>query len=142
VVGTNTDRKRAALTVNRQRAKEMSHTPVSAEKLLWAELRNRKLGGFKFKRQVPIGRYIADFVCFEQKLIVELDGPLHVDRRAYDANRDEDLRVLGYRVLRFLNDELGDDFESCSPPFSTFCAAAPPHPDPLPLRGRGESTAN
>jgi very-short-patch-repair endonuclease len=110
MVGEITDKKREALAVNRSRAQQMRHTPVSTEKLFWSEVRNRKLGGFKFKRQVLIGPYIADFVCLEQKLIVELDGPLHANRATYDAARDEFLEKAGYRVLRFSNSDIGDDF--------------------------------
>ena len=86
----------------------MRHKPVNTEKFFWSEVRNRKLGGFRFKRQVPIGGYIVDVACLEEELIVELDGPLH--HAVYDANRDAKLRPLGYRVLRFTNDEFGTDF--------------------------------
>ncbi len=108
MVGAFTERKREALTENRKRAKEMRHAPVNTEKLFWSEVRNRKLGGFKFKRQVPIAGYIVDFVCLEEKLIVELDGPLH--RAGYHVIRDARLRRLGYRMLRFTNDEVCGDF--------------------------------
>jgi very-short-patch-repair endonuclease len=87
----------------------MRHQPVSTEKLFWSCVRNRQLGGLKFKRQVPIGPYIADFVCAEHNLIVELDGPLHGDQRGYDAARDSFLREKGYRVMRFANDEVASD---------------------------------
>jgi very-short-patch-repair endonuclease len=110
MVGASTEKKRDALAINRDRAKQMRHTPVSTEKLFWSEIRNRKLGGFKFKRQVPLGPYIVDFVCLDENLVVELDGPLHNDRTQYDANRDALLRQLGYRVLRFANDDVGGDF--------------------------------
>jgi len=110
MVGASTEKKRDELAVNRDRAKEMRHEPVQAEKLFWSEVRNRKLGGFKFKRQVPIGRYIVDFACLGEMLVVELDGPLHDERAGYDANRDALLRELGYRVLRFTNDDVGGDF--------------------------------
>jgi len=110
MVGAGTEKKRDALAVNCDRAKQMRHEPVQAEKLFWSEIRNRKLGGFKFKRQVPLGPYIVDFVCLDENLIVELDGPLHNDRTQYDANRDALLRELGYRVLRFTNDDVGGDF--------------------------------
>jgi 5-methyltetrahydrofolate--homocysteine methyltransferase len=106
-IGTETHRKSKSL--NRSRAKEMRHDPVSFEKMMWAELRNRKLGGFKFKRQVLIGSYIADFVCLDRKLIVEMDGPFHAERRGYDAARDRYLESQGYKVLRFTNDETGWD---------------------------------
>jgi len=110
MVGAGTEKKRDAQVVNRTRAKQMRHEPVQAEKLFWSEIRNRKLGGFKFKRQVPLGPYIVDFVCLDENLVVELDGPLHNDRTQYDANRDALLRELGYRVLRFANDDVGGDF--------------------------------
>ena len=110
MVGANTEKKRKSLTENRERAQSMRREPVNTEKLFWFEVRRRKLGGFKFKRQVLIGKYIVDFVSLEERLMVELDGPLHADRTQYDANRDEVLRMLGYRVVRFTNDEVGDDF--------------------------------
>jgi very-short-patch-repair endonuclease len=99
-----------APTINRVRAKQMRHDPVSMEKFFWSHLRNRQLGGFKFRRQVPIGTYIADFVCDAQKLIVELDGPFHANRKEYDAKRDLYLGQLGYRVWRFSNDFAADDW--------------------------------
>ncbi len=76
MVKAYTEDKRDALSANRNRAKAMRHEPVLTEKLFWSIARNRQLDGFKFKRQVLIGPYIADFVCAECKLIVELDGPL------------------------------------------------------------------
>jgi very-short-patch-repair endonuclease len=98
-----------APSLNRDRAKDMRHDPVLTEKLFWTHLRNRQLGGFKFRRQVPIGPYIADFVCAERMLIIELDGRLHQGRKDYDAQRDEYLIRLGYRVWRFSNAEASAD---------------------------------
>ena len=80
------------------------------EKILWISLRNRRFHGFKFRRQQPFGVYIADFVCFEKKFILELDGPHHQDQKAYDQNRDEWLQKAGFRVFRFTNEEfLGNE---------------------------------
>lgn len=79
---------RAARATNRSRAREMRHSPVSLEKLYWAQLRDRRLGGYKFRRQYLIDPYIADFVCTERKLVIELDGPLHEARKGYDARLD------------------------------------------------------
>jgi len=62
--------------------------------------------GIKFRRQHPLGPYIADFVCLKMKVIIELDGPIHEERKAYDANRDRWLRSEGYAILRFKNEEL------------------------------------
>ncbi len=100
---------RRSLAENRVRARKMRHKPVTMEKLFWSEVRNRKLGGYKFKRQFPIGHYIVDFVCAEHKLIVELDGPFHASRAEYDAARDAFLEAQGFRVLRFPNDYAADD---------------------------------
>ena len=70
---------------------------------MWSRLRNRQLCGFKFRRQMPIQGYFADFACIEAKLIVELDGGQHADQAAYDAKRTEMIEFAGYRVLRFWN---------------------------------------
>ena len=88
-----------------QRAKEMRREPVLYERRLWKLLRDRRLGGLKFRRQFVIGRYIVDFVCLRHRLIVEADGPHH-DNRAQDAGRDDWLRGQGFRVLRFQNQEI------------------------------------
>jgi very-short-patch-repair endonuclease len=77
---------------------------VSAETIVWRALRDRRCGNFKFRRQVPIGNYIADFVCFEKRLVVEVDGPSHATRSQHDAARDEWFRSEGFRVLRISND--------------------------------------
>lgn len=76
-----------------------------AEKALWRLLRNRKLQGWKFRRQTPISIYVADFYCHELKLIVELDGDVHStpSQLAHDENRDFHLRYLGFEILRFSN---------------------------------------
>jgi very-short-patch-repair endonuclease len=99
-----------APSINRVRAKDMRHDPVSMEEFFWSHLRNRQLGGFKFRRQVPIGPYIADFVCAERMFIVELDGPFHATQKVYDAKRDRYLEDLGYRVWRFSNSQAADDW--------------------------------
>jgi adenine-specific DNA-methyltransferase len=74
-------------------------------------LRDRRLNGAKFRRQVPIGNYIVDFVCQEAKLVVELDGGQHADQVAYDTARTEWLVSVGYRVLRFWNTDLTENEE-------------------------------
>ena len=83
----------------------MRREMTEAEEKLWGELRNRKLDRIKFRRQVPIGNYIADFVCLHARLVVELDGSQHSESR-YDAVRDAELKRRGFRVLRFWNDEV------------------------------------
>nr|WP_246161704.1 endonuclease domain-containing protein [Segnochrobactrum spirostomi] len=84
---------------------------TAPEQRLWAHLRDRRLGGYKFVRQMPIGRYVADFACRERRLIVEVDGWQHAESRG-DRVRDEALRVQGYRVLRFWNDEVSREMEN------------------------------
>ncbi len=68
-------------------AKQLRHTLTDAERLLWSRLRNRQFFHLKFRRQQPVGPYIADFVCMEKALIIELDGGQHGERIAYDARR-------------------------------------------------------
>ena len=85
-------------------ARRMRKAPAATEDHLWRLLRDRRLGGLKFRRQVPIGRYIADFACFRHRLIIEADGPFHDPTS--DAERDEWLTGQGFRVLRFKNDDL------------------------------------
>src|SRR4051812_6615897 len=86
-------------------ARNLRHQSTDAERRLWSMLRNRTLLGHKFRRQFPIGSYVADFVCLEKKLIVELDGGQHVDNAERDAQRSEFLKSEAYSVLRFWNDD-------------------------------------
>lgn len=87
---------------------------TAAERVLWDEIRKKNLGQFKFLRQYPIffisgsGRYfyIADFYCAKQKLVIEVDGPIHDFKKEYDKNRDLATHELGLKVLRFKNDEV------------------------------------
>jgi very-short-patch-repair endonuclease len=87
-------------------ARENRKELTEAERLLWTQLRNHKLGGFKFRREHPIGEYIVDFICMEARVIVELDGGVHAGQEEYDAMRDSFLKTDGYRVLRFQNSEM------------------------------------
>jgi very-short-patch-repair endonuclease len=93
-------------------AKELRKSQTNAEGLLWYYLKNKQLGGYKFKRQQPIDKYIVDFVCFEKKLIIELDGSQHNEDKniKHDKIRDSFLRSLGFTILRFWNDEI---FTNC-----------------------------
>jgi very-short-patch-repair endonuclease len=88
-----------------ERARSLRHALTRAEFALWTRIRARQLGGFKFVRQQPIGRYYADFVCRERRLIVELDGGQHLDSPT-DRQRDSELSALGYRVVRFWNNDV------------------------------------
>jgi len=88
-------------------AKENRNNPTEAERLLWFYLSNKQLG-VRFRRQHIIGQYIADFVCLEEMLVVELDGGYHSlpEKHLSDEQRAEDLQEMGYRVIRFTNEEL------------------------------------
>ena len=83
----------------------MRRVPTESEELLWGALRGRRLDRIKFRRQVPVGRYIADFVCAEAMLVVEIDGSQHANS-AYDIERAVTLKANGFRVLQFWNDEV------------------------------------
>jgi len=104
------DRLRPACASEEEREwpRQLREQQTEAEAALWHLLRNRKLIGSKFRRQVPIGRYVTDFYCHERKLIVELDGGIHSDpdQQLHDQNRDTFLVSLGLRVLRIPNEEL------------------------------------
>jgi very-short-patch-repair endonuclease len=85
-------------------ARRLRQNQTLAERALWKLVRNRRLGGFRFLRQVAIDRYFADFVCEAGKLIVELDGAAHEGREDYDENRTRTLELFGYLVLRLPNE--------------------------------------
>ena len=83
-------------------AKQLRSNMTEAERKLWGALRAKRFDGFKFKRQVPIGRYIVDFICFEKRLIIEVDGGQHSESKR-DAVRDRWLVSQGFHVMRFWN---------------------------------------
>ena len=87
-------------------ARSLRQNQTLAEKVLWNLVRHRRLGGFKFIRQIAIDRYFADFVCEAGKLVVELDGAAHEGREDYDRQRTETRERLGYVVLRFRNERV------------------------------------
>jgi very-short-patch-repair endonuclease len=89
------------------RAREMRHPQTAAEATLWRALRNRRVG-FKFRRQHPIDRFIVDLYCAEAKLLIEIDGKSHLEpnQAEYDTARTEYLEELGYKVIRFANDDV------------------------------------
>jgi very-short-patch-repair endonuclease len=89
----------------------MRREPTEAEDRLWGAVRGRRLDRIKFRRQVPVGSYIADFLCAEAMLIVEIDGSQHADS-AYDRERADALQAQGFRVLRLWNDEVMRELDS------------------------------
>ena len=92
----------------RKYAKELRCNTTDAERYLWYFLRAKRFG-FKFKRQAPISHFIVDFVCFEKRLIIELDGGQHEVNKVYDTQRTIELNKLGFQVLRFWNDVIFEE---------------------------------
>ena len=87
-------------------SKQLRRDQTDAERKMWQILRSRSLAGYKFRRQQPIGPYIADFCCFRPRLIVELDGGQHAEQIEYDARRTEFLQSEGYQVIRFWDNQV------------------------------------
>ena len=118
---------------------------TDAEKRLWSLLRNRQVEGAKFRRQQPIGPFIADFVCQERGLIVEADGGQHADSAA-DGGRSEFLESVGYRVLRVWNNDILNNLDGVAEVIAV--ALSTPHPaqakpeSPSPSRGEGLGATN
>lgn len=118
-------------------ARELRKNQTEAEDLLWQHLRNRKLFGFKFRRQHPISQmYILDFYCARIKLAVELDGSHHLEKvqQEYDVERTNILKHLGIQVMRFTNAEVLNNIEQVFQQIVDTCNNAlkfpsdPPHP--------------
>ncbi|HEX2812879.1 MAG TPA: endonuclease domain-containing protein [Sphingopyxis sp.] len=116
----------------------MRSEPTDAERALWHLLRAKRFSGYKFKRQVPIDRYIADFVCFAHRLIIEADGSQHAESD-YDAERDAYLAGQGFRVIRFWNNDILTNIEGVSAAVWTALQdeTSTPSPQPLSRKGRG-----
>lgn len=88
------------------RSRQMRREATDAERRFWTLVRNRRLAGYKFRRQVWIGSFIADFACERPKLIVEIDGGQHAEQQAYDDARTLWLEARGYRVVRFWSNDV------------------------------------
>ena len=114
----------------------MRREPTKEEALLWGYLRDTSLMGFKFYRQYPIGRYIADFCCKEKNLIIELDGGIHATQknREYDDARDKAINAYGLQVVRFTNEQLDSDTETVIDRIKSLLITN----IPLPQNGGGE----
>ena len=98
------------------KSRELRKNPTEAERTLWRHLRLRQLNGQRLRRQAPIGPYIVDFVCFESRLIIELDGGHHSQQMAYNTERSAWLESQGFRVLRFWNNQVQNEIGAVKEP--------------------------
>ena len=106
---------------------------TDVEKLLWKHLRQKQLNGFKFRKQSPIGPYVADFVSFDRKLIIELDGGQHASQNTYDSKRDKWFQSQRFKTLRFWNNEVLQNLEGIK---TVILKSLSPHLVPPPQGGR------
>ena len=107
-----------------------------AEQALWHLLRCRQISRLKFRRQYPLGDYILDFVCLENKLVIEVDGGQHGQQAGYDESRTQKLQAAGFHVLRFWNNEVLKEIESVKEKIWLAAQELQSHPPPnLPLEG-------
>jgi very-short-patch-repair endonuclease len=124
---------------NTDPARRLRRHQTNAERLLWFRLRDRRLAGWKFKRQAPIDRFVVDFFCADAKLIVELDGGQHDHDRERDADRTRILEAMGYLVLRFWNHDVMRNMDGVLEEILSTAnphRSEPPHPTPLPYGER------
>ncbi len=130
----------------KERAQSLRKNMTDAGNRMWYFLRNRRLNGYKFVREYVIGNYIADFVCREKNLIIEIDGGQHMDTIAYDSRRTKDLEHRGYRVLRIWNHEVFTNIQGVLEGILNLLedGATPPTliPNPSPSREKGEGRRN
>jgi very-short-patch-repair endonuclease len=108
--------------------KVLRKRPTDAEQLLWKHLRMKQMEGLKFRRQQPVDKYIVDFVCFEKRLIIEVDGGQHAVEGNKDKERDTYLQQCWFKVLRFWNNEVLQNTEGVLTVIRESCLS-------LPLRG-------
>jgi very-short-patch-repair endonuclease len=116
-------------------AKRLRREATHAEQRLWSKLRSEQLEGVKFRRQEPFGRFILDFVCYEAKLVIELDGSQHLEQEGKDAVRDALMVDEGFTVMRFWDNEVPGDLDGVLEKIRTHCITLPPTPS---HQGRGK----
>ncbi|HEY3520169.1 MAG TPA: DUF559 domain-containing protein [Rhodanobacteraceae bacterium] len=112
---------------------------TDAERVLWRHLRGRRFEHWKFRRQHQLSIYIVDFACLAAGLIIELDGGQHLQNTVEDAKRTEALNQLGFRVIRFWNDDVLIRIDAVLEEILAALTKVPPHPSPLPVGERETS---
>ena len=132
---------RASSIVETRRARGLCRDSPSAERVVWRQLSNRQLGGWKFTRQEPVGPYFADFDCREKKLIVEIDGAMHStdEELARDGRRTAFFLEQGYRVMRITNAAVFENIDGVLEEILTALMSAERRSSPLPAPSRGEA---
>jgi very-short-patch-repair endonuclease len=125
--------------VRPDRARRLRSNPTNAELRLWQNIRKKQLSGYRFRRQVPLGPYVADFVCIERSLVVEVDGGQHSWREAQDLRRTAWLEAHGWRVVRFWNNEVMENLIGVLERLMIELGdrGERPHPNPPPQAGEG-----
>jgi very-short-patch-repair endonuclease len=121
-----------------QCARALRKRLTDAERLLWRHLRNRELGGWKFRRQYPVGPHIVDFICVEKNVVIEVDGGQHTENKEEDLQRSAYLNKMGYRVFRFWNNQVLQETEAVLEAIFAILAAGKqnsPSPQPSPPLG-------
>lgn len=113
-------------------ARKLRRNQTDAERALWFRLRDRRLEGLKFRRQMPIASYVVDFCCESARLIIELDGGQHANSQEEDAKRTAALEAQGYLVLRFWNNDVLKNTDGVVESIINTLKPVPPHPNPLP----------
>ena len=124
--------------MTRQLAKALRKRLTDAERLLWRHLRNRELGGWKFRRQYPVGPFIVDFICVEKNLVIEVDGGQHAENEESDLQRSAFLNKMGYRIFRFWNNQVLQETEGVLEAIFAILAEGKqnsPSPQPSPPSG-------
>ena len=114
---------------------------TDAERLLWRHLRNRELGGWKFRRQYPVGLFIVDFICVEKNVVIEVDGGRHSENEEQDIQRSAYLNRMGYQVFRFWNNQVLQETEAVLEAIFAILAndkQNSPSPQPSPPLGERE----
>lgn len=123
-------------------ARALRRQATDAERYLWQHLRRRQIDGYRFRRQVPIAGFIADFACLESKLVIELDGGQHQERMRYDKERDRRLGARGFRVLRFWDDQVFRETQAVLEQIMRVLESTAPQPSLPPQAGEGNGEAD